>query len=133
MQNDATGNKALILFGHGAREPDWARPLLRVRDAVQAGNPHAAVACAYLEYLSPTLDDCADALIAAGAEELVVLPVFIAQGGHLKRELPEMIARLRARHLHCKIKLATAIGESDRVIAAMAEHAMETLKRATGE
>lgn len=132
MLTQTPARQALILFGHGAREPDWARPLLRIRDAAQLQYPTAAIACAFLEYLAPDLDECADRLIAEGADEVVVLPVFIAQGGHLKRELPEMIERLRARHPGCRITLTTAIGESDIVISAMASHAVATLGRISG-
>ena len=127
MTERASGRKALILFGHGARDPEWARPLARIRDTVATQCPDAQVACAYLEYLSPTLAECAAELVAKGAEELVVLPVFIAQGGHLKRELPELVEHLRRQYPACRISLTEAIGEADRVIAAMAGHASALL------
>jgi sirohydrochlorin cobaltochelatase len=50
-----------------------------------------------------------------------VVPVFLAQGGHVKRDLPEMIAAARARHAAVEIQLMPALGESLLVIAAMAE------------
>ena len=48
-------------------------------------------------------------------------PVFLAQGGHVKREVPELLAAARQRHLAVTIDLRAAVGEADRVIAAMAD------------
>lgn len=119
--------QALVLFGHGARDPAWARPLCRVCENLQQQMPERQIACAYLEYLTPTLDDCVAGLIVSGAKAIVVLPMFIAQGGHLKRELPELIAKLEVRYPETRFQLASAVGESDRVIAAMVAHAAELL------
>ena len=117
------GPRAIVLFGHGARDPEWARPLCRVLERMKAQAPEELIACGYLEYLTPTLEDCVAGLIAQGAREIVVLPMFIAQGGHLKRELPEMVARLERAYPDVLFQLESAVGESALVIEAMATHA----------
>lgn len=114
-------SKALILFGHGARDPLWAQPLERIRAAVLARDPGCRVELAFLEYLAPSLEDCVACLVAAGYRELRVLPVFIAQGGHLKREVPLMIASLQERFPAVTIVLLPVVGEADGVIAAIAD------------
>lgn len=111
---------ALILFGHGARDAAWAEPLRRVQAAVRVADPAARVELAFLEFIAPTLPDCAAALVAEGFRRIVVLPMFIAQGGHLKRELPEIVAALRVHHPAVEFELAGAVGETDAVIQAMA-------------
>ena len=55
-----------------------------------------------------------------GCRDIAILPMFIAQGGHLKREVPEMLAALRDRHPQVTFELARAVGEAEAVIAAMA-------------
>lgn len=116
-------SKALVLFGHGARDPLWAQPLERIRAAVLRRDPGCRVELAFLEYLAPSLEDCVAALAAAGYRELRILPVFIAQGGHLKSEVPLMIASLQERFPAVKIVLLPVMGEAESVIAAMAEFA----------
>ncbi len=115
---------AIILFAHGARDPEWAAPLRRVQAAIrqQAGN--VPVELAFLEFMVPTLAECASTLIAGGARNILVVPMFIAQGGHLKRDVPEMMARLRSTHPEARFSLAGAIGENDAVIRAMADAAL---------
>lgn len=119
-----TSATALILFAHGARDPEWARPLQRVQAAITASAPERRVDMAFLEFMTPTLSECVDALATAGVTSAVVVPMFIAQGGHLKRDVPELLAVLRERHPAMTLTLAPAIGESASVIEAMAQAAL---------
>jgi sirohydrochlorin cobaltochelatase len=111
---------ALILFAHGARDPEWARPVMRVRDNVLAASPAAQVEVAFLEFMSPDLSTACAALVGEGATKITVVPLFIAAGGHLKKELPVMLEDLRAQHPGVEFELTPPVGESDSVVAAMA-------------
>ena len=89
---------ALILFAHGARDPEWADPMWRVRAALREQAPALRVELAFLEMMKPELRECAESLLGEGFEQLVVLPMFIARGGHLKRDVPRLLEDLRVRH-----------------------------------
>ncbi len=115
---------ALILFAHGARDPEWARPMQRVREAILAAQPAVRVELAFLEFMSPGLAESVDALAAEAYERVIILPMFIAQGGHLKRELPEMVAALRQKHSSLELVLMGAVGEQEPVVQAMASAAL---------
>lgn len=116
---------AIILFAHGARDPEWAAPLRRVQAAIRQQAGEVPVELAFLEFMAPTLPECAAALVAGGAENILVVPMFIAQGGHLKRDVPEMLARLRSTHPQARFSLSGAIGEEAVVIRAMADAALK--------
>lgn len=116
---------AVILFAHGARDPEWALPMRRVQALVREQSAGADIELAFLEFMSPTLAECVGELAARGVERIVVLPMFIARGGHLKREVPEMIAALRLTYPEIDISLAAVIGEQDTVVRAMAAAAVE--------
>lgn len=115
---------ALILFAHGARDPEWAAPMRRVQQAVRRQVPEQTVELAFLEFMAPNLVDCATALVADGAEKIVVLPMFIARGGHLKQDVPLIIEQLRSTHPGVEFSLAGAVGEQELVIEAMATAAL---------
>ena len=115
---------ALILFAHGARDPEWARPMQRVREAILAAQPAVRVELAFLEFMSPGLGESVDALAAEAYERVIILPMFIAQGGHLKRELPEMVAALRQKYSSLELVLMGAVGEQEPVVQAMASAAL---------
>ncbi|WP_407278843.1 CbiX/SirB N-terminal domain-containing protein [Aromatoleum evansii] len=115
---------AVVLFGHGARDPEWARPMRRTRDHLRAQAPRLRVELAFLEFMAPTLDEAIAALARDGIRRITVVPMFIAQGGHLKSDVPRLVAAARALHPDCEITLALAVGEADGVIAAMADYAL---------
>lgn len=118
---------ALILFAHGARDPEWANPMRRVQAAVRQRVAGMPVELAFLEFMAPTLADCAQALITGGATKIVVMPMFIARGGHLKRDVPELLAVLQASHPGVELTLGEVIGEQEIVVQAMAEASLQLL------
>ena len=112
--------EAIVLFAHGARDPEWAEPFVVIRERVRALRPGTPVELAYLEFMAPALDEAVAALAAAGASRIGVVPLFMAQGGHLRREVPLMIERLRARHPGAEIVLSPPIGSSPELLDAIA-------------
>lgn len=115
--------EAVVLFGHGARDPEWAGPMQRVRERMLADAPALAVELAFLEFMSPTLEQAVDTLVGQGATRIGVVPVFLAQGGHLKRDVPVLLEAARRRHPGCEISLALAAGEAPGVVTAIADYA----------
>ncbi|MDD3352503.1 CbiX/SirB N-terminal domain-containing protein [Zoogloea sp.] len=112
--------EAIVLFAHGARDPEWAKPARRVTEELARLCPEAWVTLAFLEFMSPSLEEAVDAAAASGVESLRVVPLFLAQGGHLKRDLPVLLEAARSRHPACRIELVTAVGEDEGVVRAMA-------------
>lgn len=110
----------LILFAHGARDPEWRVPVdalaKRLRDAL----PRARVGVAFLEFMTPTLPDAIDAAAAAGARRVAIAPLFWAEGGHLKREVPALIAECAAHHPSLAIERWPVLGDSAEVLDALA-------------
>mgnify|MGYP002377076030 CR=1 FL=1 len=89
--------------------------------------PTLRVELAFLEFIPPDLRNCAEALVADGVQRVLVVPMFIARGGHLKRDLPLLLAELRQQHPGTIFDLADAVGEAETVVQAMAKHALSLL------
>src|ERR1700710_496626 len=47
--------RALILFAHGARDPAWMAPFLRLQTLLQTQQPGLTVKLAFLELMTPDL------------------------------------------------------------------------------
>jgi len=112
-------SSAVVLFAHGAREPEWARPLEDVRDRLRAAG--ITVELAFLEIMSPSLYEAATRLAEQGAGTIVIVPLFLAQGAHLKRDLPAMVEKIRKRHAKTKFLVTPALGEAPEIVAAITE------------
>jgi len=119
----------IVLFGHGARDPRWAEPFERLAARLRAAGSAAQVSLAFLELMTPSLDVAVAAQIAAGCTRVTVVPVFFGQGGHVRRDLPQLIDACRAAHPGVEIRCATAVGEDDGVLDAIARYCMDQLER----
>jgi sirohydrochlorin cobaltochelatase len=111
----------LILFAHGARDPRWVEPFERLRAKVAARESGVPVVLAFLELITPDLETAASDLVDRGCTALTIVPVFLGRGGHVRHDLPELIARVAAAHPDVGLKIAGAIGENDAVLDAMAQ------------
>ncbi len=111
--------EGIVLFAHGSRDPEWARPFQRMTEIVGRTAPHCVVKLAYLEIMRPSLEEAVAAL-AKGVKTIRVVPVFLGQGSHLKEDLPRLIAAVRGDYPGVEISLEPAIGEQPRIIEAIA-------------
>jgi sirohydrochlorin cobaltochelatase len=121
-------NSALILFGHGARDPRWAEPFQRLQAMLQAQMPDDEVSLAFLELMSPRLPESIADLVNRGYGSVTVVPVFFGQGGHVLRDLPEMVEQLREKYPALNLTVAKAVGEDDAVLKAIAQYCVEAAK-----
>src|SRR6185295_784875 len=111
--------RGLILFAHGARDPSWAAPLSRLRERILALAPACNVEIAFLEIMEPDFRTAAVRLIDAGCRALSIVPIFLGQGGHVRRDLAALVAQLEREHPAIAIHCATAIGEDASVLDAI--------------
>ncbi|MDG0834929.1 cobalamin biosynthesis protein CbiX [Pelomonas saccharophila] len=119
----------LLLFAHGARDPAWARPFEIIAARLRAARPDTPLALAYLEFMSPGIEEAAAQLAAAGCTCVHVLPLFLGTGGHVRRDVPLLLERLRERHGDAVEWLLHApLGEHEGVLQAMCDACLHTLE-----
>ena len=95
----------IVLFGHGARDPRWAEPFSRLAAKLQAAHGAAGpVSLAFLELMEPDLPTAVGELVSDGCSVVTVVPVFFGQGGHVRRDLPEVIERCRGLYPAVEIR-----------------------------
>ncbi len=119
--------QGLILFAHGARDPNWAAPFKDLADRVQRSRPQLQVLLAYLEFMTPDLPAAAAALVAAGCARVDLVPVFLGSGGHVRKDLPRLLDALRVEHPATDFALHPALGEAGPVLQAMADTALAAI------
>jgi sirohydrochlorin cobaltochelatase len=109
----------IVLFAHGSRDREWARPFEQLA-AQLSHKVSGPVVLAYLELMRPPLDEAIATLVSTGATSIRVVPVFLGQGGHVKEDLPRLVERARKSHPQVAITLEPPIGEQPAVIEAIA-------------
>lgn len=119
-----TMKHGIILFAHGSRDPLWRGPMESVATRIKARSPDSLVGCAYLELSTPDLPTLASQLIADGACQLSILPMFLGVGKHAREDLPVLVDALRRAHPGVPIEVKASVGESTQLLDLLAELAL---------
>jgi len=117
--------RAIILLGHGSRDPLWRRPIEAVAERLGRAHPAAAVRCAYLELEPPDLATAAADLVASGARHIAVVPMFLGTGKHGREDLPGLVESLRQGHPEVVFQLQRPVGDDPRLLDLLAKIAAE--------
>ena len=125
--NKSNKKRALVLFAHGARDPGWAAPFVRLQQLTQTALPDVLVSLAFLELMTPKLPELAVELQQSGCSDVTVVPVFLGKGGHVARDLPVLIAQLEMDYPGIEWRVAAAAGEDAGVLNAIAQYCVGVL------
>lgn len=120
----------ILLFAHGARDPNWALPFHDVARRVREAAPDAPVELAFLEFMTPGIAEAGARLAASGCTAVSVVPLFLGAGGHVRRDLPRLMEELARAHPQVAWRLQPAVGELAPVIEAMARAALDLSRAA---
>lgn len=114
----------LALLAHGARDPAWRAPFDEVVRRIAARAPGRPARLAFLEFMQPDLEAACHELAALGCRQVDVVPLFLGMGGHVRRDVPLILERVRLAWPAVRWTLHPAVGETAGVMAAMAEAAL---------
>ena len=109
--------EGIVLFAHGSRDPQWASPFKKIQRQLSEKLPGAEIRLAYLEIMEPSLDEALADLVTAGVKSIRIVPLFLGYGGHIRKDLPELVA---AANPKVKVTIEPPVGEAPEVIAAIA-------------
>ena len=115
--------KAIIFFGHGARDMRWRDPFDRMVDLWRAQHPQIPVQLAFLEMMEPTLAAAVELLSATGVTQIKVIPVFFGHGGHLRNDFPILLDACREKYPQLDLSVSSAVGEEKSILQGIVDFA----------
>lgn len=89
------GPPALVVVAHGSRDPRALSTVRTLLDRVREQRPGLSVHLGHIELNEPLLTDTLAGLDADGTADAVLVPLLLARGYHVKRDIPEMAAKAR--------------------------------------
>ncbi|PAV26269.1 cobalamin biosynthesis protein CbiX [Tamilnaduibacter salinus] len=98
----------ILLLAHGSSDQRWCDTFEKLARPTLSAIPQSAVA--YMELSEPSLEQEVARAARDGVTHVTVLPLFLAAGRHLRRDVPAMLADYRSRY-NIEIELAPPIGE----------------------
>ncbi len=116
--------KSSVWFGHSSRDPLWRQPIDAVAARIRMLDPQAQVSCAFLELTEPDLPTVLDEMVAAGATQVTIVPMFLGLGRHAREDLPRLTAELPQRYPGVSFSILAAVGDDPRVTQLLAEIAL---------
>jgi sirohydrochlorin cobaltochelatase len=115
----------VLLVSHGSRDPLADLEMKKLAGAYQKRHPDFAVRFGYLEIAQPSFESELER--AAKTFDLVqILPLFLFEGSHFKKDIPEIIQRVQKNHFQTQLRLKPSLG----IHPAMADLVFERLQAA---
>lgn len=107
--------KALLLIAHGSRRAESNAEIaaLTGRLAQLAEGRVEIVEHAFLELAEPSIPDGIERCIARGADEVRVLPYFLARGTHVAEDIPGIVDAKRAERPEIDIVVTDYLGTAE--------------------
>ncbi len=119
--------KAIVLFGHGARDARWREPFDRLAALLKSQHPDTSVQLAFLELMHPSLEEAIASHVAVGATEVVIVPIFFGQGGHLRNDFPVLLSACQEKFPGVALSATPAVGEDEAVLQAIIDFSIRSL------
>lgn len=104
-----SGEPRIILLAHGSSDQRWCQTFEKL--ATPTLESVASSRIAYMELAEPSLETVIGEGAREGIRQFTVVPLFLAAGRHLRKDVPAMIEELQAEH-NVTIALAPPIGEN---------------------
>ena len=114
--------RALLIAVHGSRISAANDELRDFAVRLGAAYPQhwSQVTTGFLEFGEPSLPDALTGLLAAGADRITVVPLFLSTGRHVGTDIPTVLTAFSRVHPDVHIQLAPHIGAWNGLGAAVA-------------
>jgi precorrin-6A/cobalt-precorrin-6A reductase len=121
--------QGIVVLGHGSRASvgEANQVVFEISGMIKARVGHEMVETAIMNRKSelPTIEDAVKKLVARGADSIVIVPMFFADGMHIRHDIPEEIAELTAALPGVAITMAGHIGADPRIADILLERVRE--------
>jgi sirohydrochlorin cobaltochelatase len=107
---------ALLIAGHGSRDPEGIAEFLELARHFHTARPEVPVEIAFLEFARPTIQEGIDRLVQRGAETVIVLPGVLMAAGHAKNDMASEVRRARQRYPQNEIRMGRALEVEPRLL-----------------
>lgn len=108
---------ALLVVGHGTKDPSGVAQFQELVARVQADVPYADVEGGFLELAPPPIQDATARLVAAGHRRVDVVPLVLVAAGHSKGDIPAALRREEGRHPGLSFRYARPLGPHPALLA----------------
>ena len=119
--------RGLFVLAHGSRQGSWW-DTRKVVDMIKSKPlEFDAIGMALWNFQNPVWRG-KDQLVKEGVEEIIITPMFLFKGNHIKKDIPEDLEKIKAKHPNIKFIMGEHIGADRRIADIVIERGREALK-----
>ncbi|MDP1510371.1 sirohydrochlorin chelatase [Paenibacillus ottowii] len=117
---------AILLVGHGSRDPEGNQELLEFAQAVADRAPGTYVETCFLELARPSIGEGVQACVEKGATRVVLIPIILFAAVHAKIDIPMAIDRAKAKYPQVEFVYGRPIGVHEKIVSILLDRLKET-------
>ncbi len=121
VQNAKATNPALLIVGHGSRDPRGAEEFHELVTLMRLRNPDLLLEGGFIELSRPPISDCVTRLAEAGAREVAAVPLMLLAAGHAKDDIPATLVREKMTNPQLTFRYGRALGIRPELLSLMDE------------
>lgn len=104
----------IILLGHGSRRKEANESLIEVAQKVEKILDYE-VTPAFMAHWEPSLPDAVLAKVEAGAQKIIIMPLFLFRGMHVTVDIHNEIQEIQNKHPEVEIIFTSELGADDAI------------------
>jgi sirohydrochlorin cobaltochelatase len=104
------GNPALLVVGHGSRDPRGAKEFHELISLLRRDNPSLPIEGGFIELSRPPISEGVNRLVEEGACEISAVPLMLLAAGHAKDDVPATLVREKIEHPEVSFHYGRALG-----------------------
>ena len=112
---------AVVLLAHGSSDPKWKNPFIELTKETLRDGDFRKVSLAFFELEKPSLEDIIAKLHTEGEKNIFIFPVLLANGYHLKVDLPKRLRLLNEKYPDLEFATGSALIEQLNVRKSISE------------
>ncbi|AHM68379.1 sirohydrochlorin chelatase [Paenibacillus polymyxa] len=116
---------AILLVGHGSRDPEGNQELLEFAQAVADRAPGTCVETCFLELARPSIAEGVQACMDKGATRVVFIPIILFAAVHAKIDIPKAIDRAKAKYPQLEFVYGRPIGVHEKIVSILLDRLKE--------
>ena len=112
---------ALLIVGHGTRDPRGVKEFHELMDLLRERNPQLPVEGGFIELSRPPIGECVDRLAEIGVSRVAAVPLMLLAAGHAKDDIPATLVREGMSHPEMSFQYGRALGVRPELLELMDE------------
>ena len=124
---------ALLIVGHGSRDPRGVREFHELVALVKERNLALPVEGGFIELSRPPISECVSRLVENGSRRVAAVPLMLLAAGHAKDDIPATLVREKMSHPEVGFRYGRALGIRPELLELMDDRVSAVVSKAEKE